>query len=219
MNIDVQQNDNRVQQDNDRGSTTTSFVSCRAAPIWLILRRSCSTPSTRSCELATVARRFDLTKPTNRIPCPAVDHRRWGQFLSRKGLPRPAAHACRAVTWGTVAYLEMDDDAGTRSRSRLTSGGLQMRKLILITLIALMSSSSCYANLSLASNEAPQTLAEQPKPQTTQVRPDATIKYPTAIKHSTTIKHPTISRPRRVDPWGQNLRTQGSYEHSYEHCF
>jgi hypothetical protein len=48
---------------------------------------------------------------------------------------------------------------------------------------------------------------------------DTTVKYPTAIKHSTTIKHPTISRPGRVDAWGQNLRTQGSYEHSYEHCF
>ena len=82
-----------------------------------------------------------------------------------------------------------------------------MRKLILITLIALMPTSSCYANLSLASNEAPQTLVEQPKSQTTQVRPDATI------------KHPTISRPRRLNKWGPNLRTQGSYEPSHEHCF
>ena len=62
-----------------------------------------------------------------------------------------------------------------------------MRKFILITSIALMSSSSCYANLSLASNEAPQTLVRQsvasgdasqtePKPQSTQVRPDAGIR-------------------------------------------
>ena len=76
-----------------------------------------------------------------------------------------------------------------------------MRKLILITSIALMSTSSCCANLSLASNEAPQTLVEQPRPQTTQVRPDAAI------------KHPTISRPRRVHQWGRNPRIQGSYEH------
>ena len=81
-----------------------------------------------------------------------------------------------------------------------------MRKLILITLIALMSTSSCYANLSLAFNEAPQTLVERPKPQTAQVRADATIKHPTAIKHL------TISRPGRVHQWGQNLRIQGSYE-------
>ena len=94
-----------------------------------------------------------------------------------------------------------------------------MRKLIVITLIALIPTSSCYANLSLASNEAPQTLVEQPKPQTTQVRPDATIKHPTAIKHPTTTKHPTISRPMRVRQWEQNLRTQGSYEPSHKHCF
>ena len=104
-----------------------------------------------------------------------------------------------------------------------------MRKLILITLIALIPTSSCYANLSLASNEAPlveqpslasneapQTLVEQPRPQTTQVRPDATLKHRTAIKHSTSIKHPSISRP---DQRGQNLRTQGSYEPSHKHCF
>ena len=94
-----------------------------------------------------------------------------------------------------------------------------MRKLILITLIVLIPTSSCYANLSLASNEAPQTIVEQPKPQTTQVRPDATIKHRTAIKHSATIKHPKISRPVRVHQREQNLRTQWSYEPSHEHCF
>ena len=94
-----------------------------------------------------------------------------------------------------------------------------MRKLILITLIALIPTSSCYANLSLASNEAPQTLVEQSKPQTTPVRPDATIKHRTAIKHSTSIKHPSISIPVRVHQRGQNLRTQGSYEPSPKHCF
>lgn len=103
-----------------------------------------------------------------------------------------------------------------------------MRKLIFITVIALMSSSSCYANLSLASNaiagsadidEVPQTSIEQPKPQTTRVRPDATIKA--TVKHSTAIKHPTISRPRQVvHRWEQKFPIQGSsYEPSHEHCF
>ena len=107
-----------------------------------------------------------------------------------------------------------------------------MLKLILITLIVLIPTPSCYANLSLASNEAPlveqpslasnevpQTLVEQPKSQTTQVRPDATIKHRTAIKHSTTVKHPKISRPVRVHQREQNLRTQWSYEPSHKHCF
>ena len=85
-----------------------------------------------------------------------------------------------------------------------------MRKFILITSFALMSTSSCYANLSLASNEAPQTLVRQsiasgdapqaePKPQTTKVRPDV------AIKHSST------PRPKRIRHWGRYF--QGSYDH------
>lgn len=86
-----------------------------------------------------------------------------------------------------------------------------MRKLILIAAVALMSTSSCYANLSLASNDAPQTLVQQSvasgdaspaeaKPLTTQVRPD------TAIKHSSTPK------PKRVRHWGRNFQA------SYDHC-
>ena len=82
-----------------------------------------------------------------------------------------------------------------------------MRKLFLIASIALMSTSQCYANLSLASNEAPQTSVRQsvangdasqaePKPQTTQVRPDV------AVKHTSTPK------PKRV-------RHGGRYFH---HC-
>jgi hypothetical protein len=96
-----------------------------------------------------------------------------------------------------------------------------MRKLILLTLLVLIPTSSCYANLSLASNEAPQISVEQPTPQTTPVRPDATIKHPATVKHSTAIKHPTISRPRQVvHRWEQKLPIQGSsYEPSHEHCF
>jgi hypothetical protein len=101
-----------------------------------------------------------------------------------------------------------------------------MRKLVLITLIALIPTSSCYANLSLASDlrfsaadggaddsAASQTLVAQPKPQTTQVQPNAAIKHPTAIKR------PTISKPRRVLQRRQDLRTQGAYKPSHEHCF
>jgi hypothetical protein len=85
-----------------------------------------------------------------------------------------------------------------------------MRKFILIISIALMSTSSCYANLSLASNEAPQTLVQQsvgsgdvlkaePKPQVKQVRPDVATKAP------------AVSRTRRLHRG--NLRCQGSREH------
>jgi hypothetical protein len=89
-----------------------------------------------------------------------------------------------------------------------------MRKFILIISIALMSTSSCYANLSLASNEAPQTSVRQSvasgdasqaerKPQTPQVRPDV------AIKHSSTPNSST-PRPRRVRHWGRYF--QGAYD-------
>jgi hypothetical protein len=85
-----------------------------------------------------------------------------------------------------------------------------MGKFILITSIALMSTSSCYANLSLASNEASQTLVQisvrsgdalqaEPKPQIKQVRPNVATKVP------------TVSRTRRVHRG--NLRSQGSREH------
>jgi hypothetical protein len=90
-----------------------------------------------------------------------------------------------------------------------------MRKLILIIAIALMSSSSCYANLSLASNaiaggadndDVPQTSIEQPKSRAT---PHA------AIKHRTAVKRPTSSRPRLV----VRSQSHGYYEPSHEHCF
>ena len=89
-----------------------------------------------------------------------------------------------------------------------------MRKFILIAAIALMPTSSCYANLSLASNEAPQALVRQsagssdalqaePKPQIKQVRPDVATRIP------------TISRSRRVHERRGNLPSQGSREHCF----
>src|SRR4051794_31924632 len=62
----------------------------------------------------------------------------------------------RTGKWANMAAHDLIE----RSRNRLSSGALQMRKFILITSIALMSTSSCYANLSLASNEAPQRLVQ-----------------------------------------------------------
>ena len=87
-----------------------------------------------------------------------------------------------------------------------------MRKFILITSFALMSTSSCFANLSLASNEAPQTLVRQsvasvdasqaePKPQTMQGRPDVAI------------KHPSIAKPKRVRHGERYFQTRRSYDH------
>jgi hypothetical protein len=46
-----------------------------------------------------------------------------------------------------------------------------MRKLILIAAIALMSTSSCYANLSLGPSGTSQPAIKQPKMQSTDARP------------------------------------------------
>ena len=62
-----------------------------------------------------------------------------------------------------------------------------MRKLILIAVIATMSSSACYANLSLASNEPlPETIA-QPSAQALEARAEVPV---------TTAKSPAVSRPK-----------------------
>jgi len=53
-----------------------------------------------------------------------------------------------------------------------------MRKLILITVIAIMSTSPCYANLSLASNDPSPAATEQPKPTAPETRPEAVAKSP-----------------------------------------
>ena len=55
-----------------------------------------------------------------------------------------------------------------------------MRKLILIAVIATMSTTSCYANLSLASNEPAPAASAQPKQAET--APKAVVKSSTAAK-------------------------------------
>jgi hypothetical protein len=74
-----------------------------------------------------------------------------------------------------------------------------MRKLILIAVIATMSSSACHANLSLASNEPPQASIEQPGAQAIEAR--AEVKAETAV---TTVKSAHVSRPK---PRHQSDRT------------
>jgi hypothetical protein len=69
-----------------------------------------------------------------------------------------------------------------------------MRKLILIVAVATMSSSSCYANLSLASSDTMAAMAEQPKAQAAESRPAPVVKSHTAAKarktHSLTHRDP-----------------------------
>ncbi len=61
-----------------------------------------------------------------------------------------------------------------------------MRKLILIATMALMSTSSCYANLSLASSDNPPTAIEQPKPRPAEVRPVAVGRSAETARHRRT---------------------------------
>ena len=76
-----------------------------------------------------------------------------------------------------------------------------MRKLILVAVIAMMSTSSCYANLSLASNDTPQAATEQPKPQKAETRPGAAVKLHSA------------SKPRRQHPSRQLYVIRSWYDH------
>ena len=78
-----------------------------------------------------------------------------------------------------------------------------MRKLILIAVIATMSSSACHANLSLASNEPPQGPTEQPSVQALEARAEAPV---------TTVKSPNFSRPKPRHHSAFVIRR------SYEHC-
>ena len=80
-----------------------------------------------------------------------------------------------------------------------------MRKLILIAVIATMSSSACHANLSLASNEPPQGSVEQPRVPALEARAEAPV---------TTVKSPTVSRlkPRHSSDRVFVIRR------SYGHC-
>ena len=83
-----------------------------------------------------------------------------------------------------------------------------MRKLILIAVIATMSSSACYANLSLASNEAPQGSIEQPSVQALDARAEVKAEAPATI-----VKSPAVSRPKPRHPSGRAFVIGRSYGH------
>jgi len=80
-----------------------------------------------------------------------------------------------------------------------------MRKLILIAIIATMSSSACYANLSLASNEPLPETSAQPSAQALEARAEVPV---------TTAKSPAVSRPKP-----RHLSSPASgVRRSYGHC-
>jgi hypothetical protein len=79
-----------------------------------------------------------------------------------------------------------------------------MRKLILMAVIATMSSSACYANLSLASNEPPQGSIEQPTGQALEARAEAPAKI---------VKSPAVSRPKPRHYSARAFVTRRSYGH------
>jgi hypothetical protein len=74
-----------------------------------------------------------------------------------------------------------------------------MRKMILIAAIALMSSSSCYANLSLA--DASQGITEQPKARSSEVHADDS--------------HAAISKPRRTHVFVERRFLSGWTRHCW----
>jgi hypothetical protein len=84
-----------------------------------------------------------------------------------------------------------------------------MRKLILIAVIATMSSSACYANLSLASNEPPQGSIEQPSVQALDARAEVKAEAP-----ATTVKSAHVSRPKH------RYQSERAFviRRSYGHC-
>jgi len=84
-----------------------------------------------------------------------------------------------------------------------------MRKLILIVVIATMSSSACYANLSLASNEPPQETIGQPSLQALEAKAEVRAEAPV-----TTARSRNISRPK---PRHQAARAF-VIRRSYGHC-
>jgi hypothetical protein len=100
-----------------------------------------------------------------------------------------------------------------------------MRKLFLIALIALAPTSSCYANLSLASNEAlslasdgvAQTIVEQPKLQHKEgaFPSQQSVAQAPRVRRHAAIKRSTISRPGPVNQSEQNRRIQGTYGHCF----
>jgi hypothetical protein len=77
-----------------------------------------------------------------------------------------------------------------------------MRKLILIAAIATLSSSACYANLSLASNDAPQQAIAQPSAQALDARAEAAV---------TSVRPANISRPKPRHQSGRTFVIRNSY--------
>ena len=100
-----------------------------------------------------------------------------------------------------------------------------MRKLILIAVIATMSSTPCFANLSLASNEPspavsgeqPPAVAEpQPSPEATEPQSSPVVTEPSKAREAraaTVAKAPTPVKHRRshVSSWTTPVR--GFYQH------
>ena len=82
-----------------------------------------------------------------------------------------------------------------------------MRKLILIAVIATMSSSACYANLSRASNEPPQGSIEQPSAQALDARAEAKSEAPAIVKS------PAVARPKPRHYSGRAFVIRRSYGH------
>jgi hypothetical protein len=83
-----------------------------------------------------------------------------------------------------------------------------MRKLILIAVIATMSSSACHANLSLASNEPPQGSIEQPSVQALDARAEVKAEAPGTI-----VKSPAVSRPKPRHSSARAFVIRRSYGH------
>ena len=85
-----------------------------------------------------------------------------------------------------------------------------MRKLILIAVIATMSSSACYANLSLASNDAPQETIAQPSAQALDARAEAKAETP-----MTTARSANVSRPKPRLHSGRTFVVRSLYDHCH----
>ena len=79
-----------------------------------------------------------------------------------------------------------------------------MRKLILIAFVATMSSSACYANLSLASNETPQGSIERPSFHAGENRAETPV---------ATVKSPKVSKPKPRYQSGRAVVIRSSYGH------
>ena len=91
-----------------------------------------------------------------------------------------------------------------------------MRKLILIAVIATMSSSACHANLSLASNEPPQGFIAQPSRQAlgahAETKAEARAQAP-AEAPMTTVTSLTVAKPKQRHQSGRAFVIRRSYGH------